>query len=244
MVRTCAILIAFFTLSAFSASAQTIVDENDPSCLYMGTIVGLDPQGDNFLSVRRRPYGPAGLAEEADRLFTRDRVCIASVSGHWLNVKYMRLGRMYSGWVFDRYVALSSRQTYANSPQPSDDGYFDFASPSKNILCAYSPPRPDMPASVFCQIMQFTSTLPGYSDPDGIMDRCDYPNSFQVQDNAAKANYYCDGPMGFSNRTVILNYGSVFLRGNLSCRSEVSGMTCTNRAGHGFSIAKARQSVF
>lgn len=243
MIRTFALVVAFVIVSEL-ASAQTIVDETDPSCRQFGSIVGLDPQGDNFLSVRRRPYGPAGLAEEADRLFTNDRVCIASVKGHWLNVKYMRMGRMYSGWVFDRYVALYPSRMVANPPIENVEPYFDFASPSKNILCSYSPERLDMPASVFCQIMQFTSTLPGFSDPEGITDPCNSPNSFQVQDAGSAANYFCDGPMGFSRQTVILGYGSVFQRGGLTCRSEMSGMTCNNRSGHGFMISKARQSVF
>ena len=99
--------IALLVLSiASTANAQqTVIDETDQSCLYLGSIIGLDPNGDNYLSVRRRPNGPAGLQEEADRLFSDDRVCVASTSGHWLNVKYNRSNRMYSGWIFDRYVA-------------------------------------------------------------------------------------------------------------------------------------------
>jgi hypothetical protein len=49
--------------------------------------------------------GPAGLAYEVDRLFTNDQVCVATVDGRWLNVKYERKGRMFSGWVYERYIA-------------------------------------------------------------------------------------------------------------------------------------------
>jgi hypothetical protein len=79
--------------------------EGGDNCVFTGRVVGLDPYGDNFLSVRRRPHGPAGLANEVDRLFTNDQVCVASADGKWLNVRYERRGRMYSGWVYDRYIA-------------------------------------------------------------------------------------------------------------------------------------------
>ena len=32
--------------------------------------------------------------------------------------------------------------------------------------------------------------------------------------------------------------------GSFSCTSEKTGMTCTNPAGHGFTIAKAKQRLF
>src|SRR5208283_1842699 len=65
----------------------------------------LDPHGDNFLSVRLRANGPAGPAGEVDQLFTNNRVCVVGSSGRWLNVRYERNGRMFSGWVYDRYIA-------------------------------------------------------------------------------------------------------------------------------------------
>ena len=106
-----AILLLFYVIVASPpAKAQTVVDNSDSSCIYIGHVVGLDPYGDNFLSVRRRPNGPAGLSEEVDRLFTNDRVCIISIDGHWLNVKYEHHGRMYSGWSFDKYIASETSQ--------------------------------------------------------------------------------------------------------------------------------------
>jgi hypothetical protein len=73
-------------------------------CLFNSRVIGLDPNGDNFLSVRRRPNGPSGLAYEIDQLFTNDRVCVVSANGRWLNDRYQRSGRILLGWVFDRYV--------------------------------------------------------------------------------------------------------------------------------------------
>jgi hypothetical protein len=79
--------------------------EGSSGCAAVGRVVGLDPQGDNFLSVRKRPHGSSGSAYEVDQLFTNDRVCIVGSDGRWLNVRYERKGRMFSGWVYDRYIA-------------------------------------------------------------------------------------------------------------------------------------------
>jgi hypothetical protein len=73
-------------------------------CLYTGRVFRLDPYGDNNLSVRDRPYGPRGPANEKDELFTNDQVCVMRTAGQWLFVQYERGGRMFSGWVFDRYI--------------------------------------------------------------------------------------------------------------------------------------------
>lgn len=117
----CIILGAAFALTLSPTRAQTITTQETVTrsvtvtlpanpddgrqCNVIGRVVGLDPQGDNFLSVRRRPAGPAGSASEVDQLFTNNRVCIVGASGRWLNVRYERNGRMFSGWVYDRYLA-------------------------------------------------------------------------------------------------------------------------------------------
>ncbi len=79
--------------------------EGSSGCAAVGRVVGFDPRGDNFLSVRKHPHGPSGSAYEVDQLFTNDRVCIVGSDGRWLNVRYERKGRMFSGWVYDRYIA-------------------------------------------------------------------------------------------------------------------------------------------
>jgi hypothetical protein len=79
--------------------------EGSSDCDAVGRVVGLDPRGDNFLSVRKRPQGPSGPVSEVDQLFTNNSVCIVGRAGRWLNVRYARGGRMFSGWVYDRYIA-------------------------------------------------------------------------------------------------------------------------------------------
>ena len=45
-------------------------------------------------------------------------------------------------------------------------------------------------------------------------------------------------------RNPVLDYGQAVSLGGISCVSAKTGMTCTNAAGHGFSVAKARQKLF
>ena len=73
-------------------------------CLFVGRVMGLDPYGDNYLSVRYRPYGPRGPANEKDELYEHDQVCVSNVSGSWLFVHYERSGRSNSGWVSSHFV--------------------------------------------------------------------------------------------------------------------------------------------
>ncbi|MES2916214.1 MAG: DUF6636 domain-containing protein [Pseudomonadota bacterium] len=42
----------------------------------------------------------------------------------------------------------------------------------------------------------------------------------------------------------VLPYGEAVSLGGISCVSARTGMTCTNRDGHGFSVAKAIQKLF
>jgi Bacterial SH3 domain len=68
------------------------------ACASVGRVRGLDPNGDNFLSVRT---GPGTGFGEIDRLYTGNKVRICSSQGKWLKITYGG-GR---GWVYGRYVA-------------------------------------------------------------------------------------------------------------------------------------------
>ena len=96
---------------------------NVPACHVEGTVGGLDPRGDNFLSVRSGPGGKG--YGEIDRLHTGDKVIICEERGPWLAVVYFGQpvrdlsdtcdviinrprqpyrGPCRSGWVHSRYV--------------------------------------------------------------------------------------------------------------------------------------------
>ena len=93
------------------------------ACGTLGAVTGLDPRGDNFLSVRSGPGGkPFG---EVDRLHTGRQVTVCEQRGAWLGIVYAPGGRTIdcgtatprpratpyagacrSGWVHRRYVRV------------------------------------------------------------------------------------------------------------------------------------------
>jgi len=63
----------------------------------IGTVYGLDPNGDGFLSVRKKPR-----AKEIGRLYNGDRVEILGKSGKWYKIKDIksrRVGWSHSNWI-------------------------------------------------------------------------------------------------------------------------------------------------
>ena len=49
----------------------------------------------------------------------------------------------------------------------------------------------------------------------------------------------CAGDTSFDQSAPVLEYGDTWERGGFTCSSAVTGLTCENTAGHGFSLARA-----
>ncbi|MEM9678026.1 MAG: integron [Pseudomonadota bacterium] len=90
------------------------------ACGGFGEVYRLNPNGDNYLSVRNRP---SGQGRELDRLGPKQGVWMCETRGRWIGVVYSKGGqdcfvssptrnvRNYngpcpSGWVFDKYIKL------------------------------------------------------------------------------------------------------------------------------------------
>ena len=95
-------------------------DADFDACGSTGTVVGLNPRGDGFLSVRS---GPGGHFREIDRIYNGQPVWICEDRGPWMAVVYDKRGRddqcgvsspwpvkqPYTGpcrygWVHSRYI--------------------------------------------------------------------------------------------------------------------------------------------
>jgi hypothetical protein len=96
---------------------------DEDACSGGGVIVGLDPRGDGFLSVRS---GPGGSSAEMDRVYNGNVVYICGYRGAWMAVIYPAdhspadgsncgvvrpwptrqayTGPCKYGWVFSKYV--------------------------------------------------------------------------------------------------------------------------------------------
>lgn len=139
--------------SAGGATAIVIGGEDGPACGFAGTIVGLDPGADGFLSVRN---GVAGKrSPEIDRLFNGDEAFICAKDGPWLGAVYggrrrldaecgvdkpWRLRQPYSGpcsfgWIHSRYVRVRAISSEGQSQ----------AEPRREVTRSVQPPSASEP---------------------------------------------------------------------------------------------------
>lgn len=84
---------------------------NPPTTSQNAFVSGLDPTGDNYLSLRT---GPSTRYQEIVRMGLNTPLTILGRSGSWLNVA-LADGR--TGWAYGKYIA--SAPGYAPPPQPS-----------------------------------------------------------------------------------------------------------------------------
>ena len=123
------------------------------------------------------------------------------------------------------------------NPAVADDELLFFRAPSGNINCLialgeYAEARCDM-----------TQLTPSFTKAPADCD-LDWGSSFTIGLSDRKGQLACVGDTVSDQRATILGYGQTLSLGGFDCTSEKTGMTCTNPAGHGFTIAKARQKLF
>ena len=122
------------------------------------------------------------------------------------------------------------------APARADDLIF-FRAPSGNINCLLA--TGDYPEAR-CDMRALT---PSYTTaPEGC--ELDWGASFGIGPSNRKGYLVCAGDTVITSDALVLDYGKSLTLGSITCTSEKTGMTCTNPAGHGFTIAKAKQRLF
>ena len=111
-----------------------------------------------------------------------------------------------------------------------------FRSPTGNISCVIDTGEF---AGARCDLRQLTQS---YRKRPADCE-LEWGSSFGV-DSRGKGYVACVGDTVFTSDAFILDYGKSVTLGNITCTSETTGMTCTNRQGHGFSAARGQQRVF
>jgi uncharacterized protein DUF6636 len=115
-------------------------------------------------------------------------------------------------------------------------GPASFQSPSKNIACAYY--GDDKQSTLRCDIavMDTTPRRPPGCD-------LDYGQAFEMSEIGAAARI-CYGDTMIDKTLPVIGYGETWQRGDFTCKSEQSGITCRNADQHGFSLSRAKQQIF
>lgn len=122
------------------------------------------------------------------------------------------------------------------SPAGAQD-YVAFHSPSGNIHCAIV--GGDFPGAR-CDMTELT---PSFAQRPADCE-LDWGSSFAVDPESREGYLACVGDTVADPSGFVLGYGEEISVFDITCTSEKTGMTCTNPAGHGFSVSKAKQEVF
>ena len=126
-----------------------------------------------------------------------------------------------------------------SAPAVAATGFF--ATPSGNIVCLYTGGRSVPEPILECGIKSGLKPRPSRSAPDcRVLDYV--ANRIQLGASGRAQPIACAGDAGpFANpaATPTLAYGTVWQSGAFRCSSETTGLTCRNRAGHGFFLSRA-----
>lgn len=115
--------------------------------------------------------------------------------------------------------------------------------PSHNIFCLYETYEglvAGQPPDLRCELAQISSVPPPPPRP------CPFSwgLGFEVTQKSAAGERICISDTIKNPAYPVLPYGSEWSHGGFSCKSETSGLTCTNASGHGFMLSRVLQRLF
>jgi hypothetical protein len=136
------------------------------------------------------------------------------------------------------FIAIS---TLFAAPAWSEDWVW-FHTPSKNIYCMATDISEDGKGSfVDCELITRTNSQPALPIPAD----CDLEWGSRFALGATGQAYLeCTGDTLRSDKAFNVPYGKLAKFSDLSCYSSEEGLECTNNDGHGFKMAKGKQSLF
>jgi hypothetical protein len=123
----------------------------------------------------------------------------------------------------------SSRSVAAVAPLHTNK----FKTPSGNIACAM---HAFSGSFLRCDILSGLKPEPSR--------RCEGDWTGASMLEIRKAGPVCAGDTVYDSRAPVLAYGRTWSRDGFRCVSRRTGLTCTNRRGHGFFLSRERWRVF
>ncbi len=115
-----------------------------------------------------------------------------------------------------------------------------FRTPSDNIHCLFIADD-DGRSSVECELRKRNGVKPVLPKPADC--DLDWGNRFAL-DAEGRAGMVCHGDTLISPDAPVLGYGKQADWNGIACASAESGLTCRNRKGSGFTLSRAKQSLF
>ena len=110
-----------------------------------------------------------------------------------------------------------------------------FKTPSGNIGCIYS----DGPHYLRCDIRSGLKPAPRHP----AACREDYGDSLSMN-ATSRTRLVCHGDTALEPRARVVAYGGSIRVGPFTCTSRTTGLTCTNRSGHGWFLSRERYRLF
>ena len=126
--------------------------------------------------------------------------------------------------------------THSASAQPE----LGFKMPSKNVYCIIEEGEGSQPTDLRCDIQQMNNPMP--TPPPSCP--LSWGDAFSITQSGSSGRLVCHGDTTKNDDLPVLAYGSVWNQSGFTCKSETTGVTCTNGRGHGFSLSRASQWVF
>lgn len=137
-----------------------------------------------------------------------------------------------------RLAALVLSLLILVSPAAAD--VFLFKMPSNNVVCSVGL-EADM-SDIRCEIFE-RSGRPPRPVPAGCMAY--WGHVFSMRDTGPVTMECIDFNPGIAaSVSDVAAYGVTGTFGGITCLSQEAGLRCTNRDGHGFQLARRKQSVF
>ena len=229
-IRSCVVA---FGLLLFICFSPAFAQEEDPfdSPLYHVVNTYSD---DNVLALRTEPSLQTGLhimlvpngtmVEVVER--RRDR---------WWYVRLLPFGQ--EGWILSGHGSrrwIECCRTKTDDPLPiALDEPVGFKTPT-NVYCVLED------IWLRCDIKQISGAAP-VKPPDCYLD---WGDAFFLAPTSEEAYVICHGDTVVSDALPTLPYGKGWSEEGYTCKSEKTGLKCTNPVGHGFTLSRTNQTGF
>ena len=119
-------------------------------------------------------------------------------------------------------------------------------SPTRNISCFWVPIKPTARGNLLCDIKKASYTR---AEQDGCQARTGLDWHGYSLPQTGKALPVCTGGVLYdigrdTPSYVVLAYGRTWRSHGFTCRSRVTGLTCTNGHGHGLFLSRASRRLW